>query len=329
MIVSFVCKTSRCHSYIHNWTLSLQIQLSGPVSVGAQSEVGLNASCSDIYLEKVTEKVARWLEDELGTETTSNSAIDAVSIRSTEMLDQIVRGQPGPSYITPAECMPIRDATQDRLPSPAIASITSYTYSLPEVTSGGLQSLQYMRHKERLLSTDSGVECNHTSNGECPCKRNVDSLTEATDKLSTHSLHSSTYNMMLKRLLLAADYTSLGSNSKPKLVEEEAVNSDVFKSTAEQNGSYITQEAFNDMLTAPSALTTQHMGSYVRPETLTIERNNMCAAGSAYCQGGSVSTDSGHVEDKSTHSDEAITGSHETSQDIQFNSDGYITSPID
>lgn len=266
--------------------------------------------------------------------------MDAVSIRSTEMLDQIVQGRSAPAYVSAAQCMPTSDATleNDRLPSPAIVSMTSYTYSLPEVSSGGLQPFQYMEHKERLLSTDSGVECNHhgiTSNGECPCKRNVDSLTEATNRLSTHSLHNSTYNMAHKEmchsgLLPAADNTSLSSSNKPKLVEEAAVDSDVFKSTTEQNGNYITQETFNEMLSVPH--TTQHIGSYVRPETLTIEWDNTCAADSTHCQGrynGSVSTDSGHVDDKSMHSDEAVTGSHEAPQDIQFNSDGYITSPID
>ena len=235
------------------------------------------------------------------------------------MLDQIVQGRPAPSYVSPAQCMPTtRDATldNDRLPSPAIVSLTSYIYSLPEVTSGDLQPFQYMEHKQRLLSTDSGVECNHhsnTSNGDCPCK-NFDPLTEA------HNLHNSTY--------LAADDTSLSGNSKPKLVEEEAVDSDAFKSATEQNGNYITQETFNEMLTVSH--TTQHIGSYVRPETLMIGWDNACAADSTYCQGtynGSVSTDSGHVDEK--HSDEVITGSHETAQDVQFNSDGYITSPID
>ena len=261
------------------------------------------------------------------------------------MLDQIVQGRLGPSYVSPAQCMPTRDATLENtvLSSPAIASITSkdsYTFSLSEVASGGLPLFQYMGHKQRLLSTDSGVECNHrgvTNNSECPCKRNehvVDPLTEATSRPSTHNLHSYMHNELHYTgcsLLLAADNSSnsVKSNSEPEVVEGEGINSNVFKST-EQNGNYIMQETFNEMGAIPHTLTTQQVGNYIRPETL-----NMCinTVNSTHChQGrynGSVSTDSGHVDDKSMHSDEATTEPYETQQDLQFNSDGYVTSPVD
>ena len=264
------------------------------------------------------------------------------------MLDQIVQGRAGSSYVSSAQCMPTRDVTLENTEIVSITSKDSYTISMSEVTSGGLQ--QYMEHKRRLFSTDSGVECNHlgvSNNGDCPCKRNEHvveishpPLTEAASRPSTHNLQQSfitcTKHNQLRdescSLLLASDNTSSNSpvSGESELVEGEDINSDVFKST-EQNGNYITQETFNEMVAVPSTLTTQHVtvGNYVRPETLQWDDNTRVdTAVSTFCHG-SVSTDSGHVDDNSNHSDEVTSRSHETQPDLQFNSDGYVTSPVD
>ena len=249
-----------------------------------------------------------------------------------EMLCQIIQGQPEPSYIRHADFMPSGYPTpdNDNLPSSAIDTHTS----LPSQPTGGdFQPFGYVKHKQRLLSTDSGIELKCNYSVESPYKRIASSylpLTEATNMPSNYNEHL----MILKhndpyatRCSSLTDNTANGLplclNSKPELVEREG-NTDVFKST-QQNGGYVTQDMFNEMVTVPATFTTQHVGSYVRPETLEWDNNNEDSE-HHYHKGtynGSVSTDSGHCSQKNI--EQVTTGT----EHLQFNIDGYVTSPVD
>ena len=256
-----------------------------------------------------------------------------------EMLYQIIQGQPEPSYIKHADCMPTGHPTpdNDKLPSSPIDPHSS----LPlQPASGDLRPFGYVQHnyKQRLLSTDSGVELkgNYPVNDcESPCKRNESSyvpLTEATSMPSNHNQHL----LMLKhndpyatRSGSLTDYTDLPlcTNSKPELVEREA-DTDVFKSS-QQNGDYITQDMFNEMVAEPATFITQQVGSYVRPDTLEWDNTLVEIEDSKYhyhegTYNGSVFTDSGHSSDKNI---EQVT--IDMKQHLQFNIDGYVTSPVD
>ena len=318
--------------------------MAGPVSVGAQSEVGLNASCSDIYLEKVTgaEKVAKWLEDEQDNNTSfhiSNPGLDDISLKSTEMYDFIVQGQAGISPFTQCRASrhkPVKDVS---LSPASLVSRDSCAFLLSELTGARLhQAAESRTTKTRQLSTDSGVESNYPTSIECnhfvnPFKRsqqavevelNHSSLTgvlnnlhnEVTDDTSVYSgLYQSTMNT---------------SSGLPEMCNSSSqLDSDVFKSSTEQSGNYIKPETLNEMEATFDTRTVQHVSTYVRPDTLEWDDKPY------HCHSefdASVSADSGLV-DKAVHSGELSTGSHntgshETEQDLQFNNDGYVTSPV-
>lgn len=262
------------------------------------------------------------------------------------MYDLIVQGRAAASPTCPdTQCIASRLVPlKDVLPSPT--SLSS-TFLLSEIT--GPQLDQYIEHtnmKKRQLSTDSGVESNHpgTSNNESSCFVNSYNRSKcvveihppkAVNTLSAHDLSKNSTDC--KCNALRDEYGTSSnplemSNNEPELVEVE-INGDVFKST-EQNGNYMKLETFNEMGATLSPCTVQHVGNYVRPETL--EWNDTCVddvnvRNRESChQGGydeSVSSDSGH-DDKGMHSDEAITGSHDGEQDLEFNNDGYVTSPV-
>lgn len=308
--------------------------MAGPVSVGAQSEIGLNASCSDIYLEKVTgvEKVTMWLEDEQDNNSSfhisSHTLDDDVSLKSTEMYDLIVQGQAGlSSPVTQhmaSRHVPVKDVSL----SPA--SLTSRDFLLSEINGARLHHTAESRiTKTRQLSTDSGVESNYPTGIECnhfvkPFKRSQQAVEvelnhssldlneihdEVTDDLSVCSgLYQSTANT---------------SSGLPEMCNSGSqLDSDVFKSSTEQSGNYIKPEALNEMEVTFDAV--QHVRSYIRPGTLEWDYKPYHYHSEFDV---SVSADSGLV-DKAAHGAELSTGSHDIEQDLQFNNDGYVTSPV-
>jgi len=267
------------------------LQLAGPVSVGARSD-GLNASCSDIYLEKVTEKVVRWLEDKQVNEnenslSASNSILDAISLESTEMYDQIVQGRVEPSLDAGAVHFMTKEhiTLTGSLPSPTSLTSKDSCVFLPAELVEPVQSMRRIDIKKRLYSTDSGVELN----SNLATKNTLSDIQER-----------------------SSDGLSLFSNA----------NSNVLHST-EHN-----QEIFNEMMVT---CMTPRVGDYIRPEKIEWEDKYVghCSEvtddkSCKYVE--SISSDSGH-EDKV--SDEAISGSRKTEEeDMEFNNDGYVTSPV-
>lgn len=341
--------------------------MAGPVSIGPQSEVGLNASNSDIYLEKVTEKVAKWLEDEHISPCASEPDADAISIKSEEMYSLIVKGQTGSSSVNQGtQCLTGNYVlSEDELLSPE--SLTSRELCAP------------LHQKKRQLSTDSGVELSHypgtnSNSGKRngfvkPCKGSghvVDihypSLSEVMSITSTDSdpanhLTDDKCNALRDNGCSELHSADSGNSSDMRSSSEPELD-DVFKSM-EQNEDCMEPEMLNKMVAILDACATQHMGNYIRPETLQwcnacVSDRGKTEKSISYYQGRydeSVSTDNGYDDNTCTlgltmatkqlmsppsvgweqcsKGDEVTTGSHETQQDLQFNSDGYVTSPVD
>lgn len=209
------------------------------------------------------------------------------------MYDQIIHGREERSDLNTVKRSGMANYKNVALPTPTSStSRDSSTFLLPEVDTIEVEPFQSTRcTKKRQLSTDSGVE------------------------LKYHD-------------------TSSGG---PELGDREVnIDTHKFKST-EQDGNYISDlETFNELRTDnPDTFTISHMGNYVRPETL--EWDNRCVTDGGETvdnetchQDGcnaSLSTDSGH-DDKDMQSNGVSAEFNETEQDLQFNSDGYLTSPV-
>ena len=213
-------------------------------------------------------------------------------MKSTEMYDVIVQGRVRSSGISSlSQCMPSRfTPLKDASLSPASqTSRDSCRFLLSEITGAGPHQVTESRiTKTRQLSTDSGVESNHPVS---------DGLYQ-----STVSSSSGIPEMC---------YSSSGSQ----------LNSDVFKSSTERNGNYVKPEMFNEIDAAFASCAIRPANSYVRPETLEWDNKPY------HHHSVSESADSGFTN-KAVYSSELITGSHDTEQELQFNNDGYVTSPV-
>ena len=144
--------------------------------------------------------------------------------------------------------------------------------------------------KKRLLSTDSGVEF--------ICHDNMSSTSCSHDP-------------------------SQSSSGGVKL----SANGYVFKLTKHEDMDYILPEMANEMIATRD--TTLHVGGYVRPETFGWDSNSMADKKCHHCISvKSLSSDSGHDDEVNIQSDEMPTGSHDIEQNLQFNNNGYVTSPV-
>ena len=226
-------------------------------------------------------------------------------MKSTEMYDVIVQGRVRSSSISSlSQCMPSRFAPlKDASLSPASqTSRDSCRLLLSEITGAGPhQATESRITKTRQLSTDSGVESNHPMDTECNRFIQDDTVSDGPYQ-STVSSSSGIPEMC---------YSSSGSQ----------LNSDVFKSSTERNGNYVKPEMFNEIDAAFASCAIRPVSSYVRPETLEWDNkpyHHHCVSESA---------DSGFTN-KAVYSSELITGSHDTEQELQFNNDGYVTSPV-
>ena len=266
--------------------------------------------------------MAWWLDNEEINKTSCNGsvfALDAVSLRSTEMYDQIVHGRSRPLHVSPsAQCMASRHAPLwDESPCPA--NVDGCTLILSQAS--GVQPFHSAEHKNRLQSTDPGVESSHhgsssdyndfvkpyyKKNQQHIVQMNDLPLSEAANTLSTHNLHNSLtdkcsgqYVAECSELCLASENSSIDSpeiiHDGPQLVGGEINSNDrVFKST-EKNGSYISPEMFTEIGISAGSVTTQHVGRYVRPETLELDIRT-CVIIDRTTQGNyneSLNTDSG------------------------------------
>lgn len=261
------------------------------------------------------------------------------------MYDQIVQGQLKSSNIDSIPSV-LNNVDVDELPSPAasLASKDSCAFLLPITGVKPLQPLRHKNMKRKLTSTDSGVEfnCQVTNRPINYCKNNHDSIAkmhhpsfgEITDLSSTYNLSKHLTNTNTMEFNEVCDSESSGlysastsnysqensdGNSKFNDDDDEAMNDDsVFKST-EQSGNYLQVETFNKMV---DVSTTQHI---IRPETLHLD--GIYFDHSETVDGKSnddkLSIDSGHGD--IINSSEVVI---DTERDLQFNNNGYLTSPV-
>ena len=105
---------------------------------------------SDIYLEKVN----RWMDGNIIYENNC----DDISLGTSEMLREIVHdGNMDESYISISQCITIEHS--EDLPSPVRTSDISNACPSSRCSSISRDQLRHAKTKNRMLSTDSGVDC--------------------------------------------------------------------------------------------------------------------------------------------------------------------------